>query len=190
MQDDSECSELCSCSDGGESTALSCYAICVSPAPCRTSLAYYSHASPAYQAFRGRCLCYSGKFICVRPPPGEYLLPGELWFKYRRLIAERSIKMKMGISQPGAYTDMDFVLYLLNRRSLPVGRLQLHGWVIATASHQFGRPRCRPSTAALHGAAHQQPSEYWGRPRRRRRYLQRIATVSVNKSDSRKQEEV
>lgn len=78
MQDDSECSELCSCSDGGESTALSCYAICVSPAPCRTSLAYYSHASPAYQAFRGRCLCYSGKFICVRPPPGEYILPGEL----------------------------------------------------------------------------------------------------------------
>lgn len=35
--------------------------------------------------------------------------------------------MKMGISQPGAYTDMDFVLYLFNRRSLPVGRLQLHG---------------------------------------------------------------
>lgn len=77
MQEDSECSELCSCSDGGESTALSCYAICVSPAPCRTSLAYYSHASPAYQAFRGRCLCYSGKFICVRPPPGEYTLPGK-----------------------------------------------------------------------------------------------------------------
>lgn len=25
-----------------------------------------------FKAFRGRCLCYSGRFICMRPPPGEY----------------------------------------------------------------------------------------------------------------------
>jgi hypothetical protein len=89
--DDQECSELCSCST---ELALTCHALCVplvsslSPyefsikfsqkifscikVPCRTSLAYYSHAAPAYQAFRGRCLCYSGRFICMRPPPGEY----------------------------------------------------------------------------------------------------------------------
>jgi hypothetical protein len=48
-------------------------------APCRTSLAYYSHASPAFQAFRGRCLCYSGRFICMRPPHGEYTLPGGIY---------------------------------------------------------------------------------------------------------------
>lgn len=99
IMDDQECSELCSC--GQESLALSCHALCVplvspflldeakilkieqnlmnfsihffhSKVPCRTSLAYYSHAAPAYQAFRGRCLCYSGRFICMRPPPGEY----------------------------------------------------------------------------------------------------------------------
>lgn len=72
--DDAECSELCSC--GAESLALSCHALCVPLVPCRTSLAYYSHAAPAYQAFRGRCLCYSGRFICMRPSPGDYKLPG------------------------------------------------------------------------------------------------------------------
>lgn len=71
--DDAECSELCFCTD---SLVLTCHALCVPIAPCRTALAFYSHASPAYQAFRGRCLCYSGKFICMRPPPGEYILPG------------------------------------------------------------------------------------------------------------------
>ncbi|KFB41435.1 AGAP003479-PA-like protein [Anopheles sinensis] len=76
--DDAECSELCTCG-GGDSLTLSCHALCVPLAPCRTALAYYSHAAPAYQAFRGRCLCYSGRFICMRPPPGEYLLPGGIF---------------------------------------------------------------------------------------------------------------
>ncbi|XP_058466085.1 uncharacterized protein LOC131439242 isoform X5 [Malaya genurostris] len=78
MLDDAECSELCTCG-GGDSLALTCHALCVPLAPCRTSLAYYNHAAPAYQAFRGRCLCYSGRFICMRPPPGEYLLPGGIF---------------------------------------------------------------------------------------------------------------
>lgn len=73
--DDAECSELCSC---GESLTLTCHALCVPFAPCRTALAFYSHASPAYQAFRGRCLCYSGRFICMKPPLGDYILPG--WY--------------------------------------------------------------------------------------------------------------
>uniref|UniRef100_A0A336M7Z0 CSON012400 protein n=1 Tax=Culicoides sonorensis TaxID=179676 RepID=A0A336M7Z0_CULSO len=72
LAEDPECSELCTCS---ESLTVSCHALCVPLAPCRTALAYYSHAAPAYQAYRGRCLCYSGRFICMRPPPGEYALP-------------------------------------------------------------------------------------------------------------------
>lgn len=72
--DDAECSELCTC---GESLTLTCHALCVPFAPCRTALAFYSHASPAYQAFRGRCLCYSGRFICMKPPLGDYSLPGK-----------------------------------------------------------------------------------------------------------------
>lgn len=43
--------------------------------PCKTEFADYSHAAPAYQAYRGRCLCYSGKFICMKPPMGDYSLP-------------------------------------------------------------------------------------------------------------------
>ncbi|XP_021712347.1 uncharacterized protein LOC5567775 isoform X1 [Aedes aegypti] len=78
MLDDAECSELCTCG-AGETLSLSCHALCVPLAPCRTSLAYYSHAAPAYQAYRGRCLCYSGRFICMRPPPGEYSLPGGIF---------------------------------------------------------------------------------------------------------------
>jgi hypothetical protein len=77
--DDVECSELCSC--GSDTVALSCHALCVPLAPCRTLLAYYSHAAPAYQAFRGRCLCYSGRFICMRPPPGEYKVIKNIFYK-------------------------------------------------------------------------------------------------------------
>lgn len=43
--------------------------------PCKTEFAFYNHAAPAYQAYRGRCLCYSGRFICMKPSPTEYNLP-------------------------------------------------------------------------------------------------------------------
>lgn len=43
--------------------------------PCKTEFAYYNHAAPSYQAYRGRCLCYSGRFICMKPPPSDYTLP-------------------------------------------------------------------------------------------------------------------
>lgn len=73
--DDAECSELCFC---GDTLVLTCHALCVPFTPCRTALAFYSHASPAFQAFRGRCLCYSGNFICMRPQLGEFTLPGKI----------------------------------------------------------------------------------------------------------------
>lgn len=43
--------------------------------PCKTDFAYYNHAAPSYQAYRGRCICYSGRFICMKPMPGDYRLP-------------------------------------------------------------------------------------------------------------------
>lgn len=43
--------------------------------PCKTEFAYYNHAAPAYQAYRGRCLCYSGRFICIKPAPSDIHLP-------------------------------------------------------------------------------------------------------------------
>ncbi|KAJ0171122.1 hypothetical protein K1T71_013321 [Dendrolimus kikuchii] len=67
-----ECTDLCVC----ETTLqVSCKVACVPRAPCSSRLAHYSHAAPAYQAYRGRCYCYSGSFICMRPNPGEYKLP-------------------------------------------------------------------------------------------------------------------
>lgn len=63
-----DCSELCQC---GEGEVLICNTICVKSSPCKTDFAYYNHAAPAYQAYRGRCLCYSGRFICMRPHPGK-----------------------------------------------------------------------------------------------------------------------
>ncbi|XP_050685108.1 uncharacterized protein LOC126979695 [Leptidea sinapis] len=67
-----ECTDLCFCE---VSLQVSCKVACVPRAPCSSRLAHYSHAAPAYQAYRGRCYCYSGSFICMRPNPGEYKLP-------------------------------------------------------------------------------------------------------------------
>ena len=64
-----ECSELCLCH---AEEKLACSVLeCVEARPCETEYAVYSHAAPAYQAARGECFCYSGAFICVRPPKGE-----------------------------------------------------------------------------------------------------------------------
>ncbi|GLV39406.1 Glial cell line-derived neurotrophic family receptor-like [Carabus blaptoides fortunei] len=71
-EDEVECSEICHC---GMGEALVCHTICVDRKPCKSDFAFYNHAAPAYQAFRGRCLCYSGRFICMKPAPGDYSLP-------------------------------------------------------------------------------------------------------------------
>lgn len=49
--------------------------MCVDRMPCKSEFAFYNHAAPAFQAYRGRCLCYSGRFICMKPAPGDYSLP-------------------------------------------------------------------------------------------------------------------
>lgn len=67
-EDEPDCSELCQC---GEDERLTCHTICVESSPCKTDFAFYNHEAPAYQAHRGPCLCYSGRFICMRPSPGE-----------------------------------------------------------------------------------------------------------------------
>ncbi|KAK7067896.1 hypothetical protein SK128_019585 [Halocaridina rubra] len=63
---DEECSELCLCHSEEK---LACSVLeCVEARPCETDYAVYTHYAPAYQASRGECFCYSGSFICVRPP--------------------------------------------------------------------------------------------------------------------------
>ncbi|XP_066602969.1 uncharacterized protein [Prorops nasuta] len=71
-EDEPECSELCHC---GEGEILACSTICVELSPCKTDFAFYNHEAPAYQAHRGPCLCYSGRFICMRPSPDTYSIP-------------------------------------------------------------------------------------------------------------------
>ncbi|XP_033341283.1 glial cell line-derived neurotrophic family receptor-like isoform X3 [Megalopta genalis] len=71
-EDEPECSELCQC---GEGEVLRCNTICVNSLPCKTDFAFYNHEAPAYQAHRGPCLCYSGRFICMRPSPDAYSIP-------------------------------------------------------------------------------------------------------------------
>ncbi|ERL95219.1 hypothetical protein D910_12486 [Dendroctonus ponderosae] len=71
-EDEFECSDVCECEIGEK---LSCRTICIDRMPCKTEFAFYNHAAPAYQAFRGRCLCYSGRFICMKPSPTDYSLP-------------------------------------------------------------------------------------------------------------------
>ncbi|KAG7176265.1 hypothetical protein Hamer_G009043 [Homarus americanus] len=52
---------------------------CVENKPCETNFAVYNHNAPAYQAYRGECICYSGDFICQRPKPEEFELPTGLF---------------------------------------------------------------------------------------------------------------
>ena len=67
--DDPDCSELCECNLG---EVLSCKVLeCIERDACNTGVAFYSHASPFYQAYRGQCLCYSGSFVCSKPPKGN-----------------------------------------------------------------------------------------------------------------------
>ncbi|XP_018017197.1 uncharacterized protein LOC108673827 [Hyalella azteca] len=66
---DPSCSELCLCHTGKQ---LVCNVLqCVEARPCETKVAIYIHAAPAFMAYRGECLCYSGNFICVRPEHTE-----------------------------------------------------------------------------------------------------------------------
>lgn len=67
--EDNSCSEVCHCKAG---ESLTCQTICVEIEPCETEIAYYHHESPAYIAFRGRCMCYVGRFICMRPKMGKH----------------------------------------------------------------------------------------------------------------------
>lgn len=71
-EDEFECSDVCECEIGEK---LTCKTICIDRMPCKTEFAYYNHAAPAYQAYRGRCLCYSGHFICIKPSPSDIRLP-------------------------------------------------------------------------------------------------------------------
>ena len=53
---------------------LSCKVLeCIERDACNTGVAFYSHASPFYQAYRGQCLCYSGSFVCSKPPKGTFI---------------------------------------------------------------------------------------------------------------------
>ena len=69
---DPSCSELCQCHIGEQ---LVCNVLdCITAVHCETNFAVYAHATPAFQAHRGECMCYSGFFICVRPAKGKVLI--------------------------------------------------------------------------------------------------------------------
>jgi len=72
--DDPDCSELCECHMGKK---LTCKVLkCIAKDACNTGVAFYSHASPFYRAHRGQCLCYSGAFVCSKPPKeSDLVLP-------------------------------------------------------------------------------------------------------------------
>jgi hypothetical protein len=97
--DDPECSELCECELGEK---LFCKVLeCIKRDACNTGVAFYSHASPFYQAYRGACLCYSGSFVCSKPDrdvelnlkPGVYLFLG---------YSEKDEKLLKAVTDQGA----------------------------------------------------------------------------------------
>ncbi|CAL4073066.1 unnamed protein product [Meganyctiphanes norvegica] len=67
---DSTCSELCLCHPNDQ---LVCRVLdCIEAHTCSNGVAMYTHAMPAYLHKRGKCICYSGNFVCVRPDSKEY----------------------------------------------------------------------------------------------------------------------
>ncbi|XP_065576372.1 uncharacterized protein LOC136037579 [Artemia franciscana] len=98
-EEEPECSELCICKSMDE---LSCTILsCVERKHCETNLAFYSHAGPAYQAYRGECICYSGSFICARPEPDTYnLAPGIYLFLGYSQTDENLLKPFTGLTIP------------------------------------------------------------------------------------------
>ncbi|CAH1393881.1 unnamed protein product [Nezara viridula] len=104
-----DCSEVCLCRDG----SLTCNTICVERLPCQTDFAFYNHAAPAYQAYRGRCLCYSGRFICMRPPPELYdLKQGVFLFLGYSELDERKLRAINQMEVQDAVTSLQDLLRL------------------------------------------------------------------------------
>ncbi|CAG0892266.1 unnamed protein product [Cyprideis torosa] len=71
--DSDDCLTMCDCMRG---LRLRCNTLgCVPKASCHSpSGATYGHQAPAYIAFRDECLCFSGNFICPKPPPDHFRL--------------------------------------------------------------------------------------------------------------------
>ncbi|KAK3864751.1 hypothetical protein Pcinc_029587 [Petrolisthes cinctipes] len=70
---DKDCTEMCYCERHHQAK---CQVLdCVEKMPCETDFAVYNHQAPAFQHYRGDCICYAGDFICMRPKHHEYHLP-------------------------------------------------------------------------------------------------------------------
>jgi len=122
-------SHLCNCKsnpEGPGSKHFCTYLQEIEKKPCNTGMAFYSHASPFYLAYRGQCLCYSGQFICAKPdqnkgskkdakakvpdaPPGVYLYLG-----YSRIDSEILKQGRMKLDDEVPLTDDEEELEVKN----------------------------------------------------------------------------
>ncbi|XP_065319041.1 uncharacterized protein LOC135927033 [Gordionus sp. m RMFG-2023] len=65
-----DCSKLCHCE---RENYIQCIIIpCLPATPCIRKFAIYGHGAPTYVAFRGYCLCFMGKILCVKPDPDKF----------------------------------------------------------------------------------------------------------------------
>ncbi|GAB6031689.1 hypothetical protein CHUAL_009440 [Chamberlinius hualienensis] len=96
--EDPSCSLICVCDEMGIRICKN--VPCDAKIPCKTETAVYGHSTPAYQAYRGRCICHSGQFICMRPRPqlyslrqGVYLFLGYSHFEEKNVfpITQKSV---------------------------------------------------------------------------------------------------
>jgi len=81
---DQSASDLCQCVKAGRD--LECKTIShAPPRPCKIGKTdiIYQHSAPAFKAFQGDCICYSGSFICVRPANAEEVDEEDVEAKYQ-----------------------------------------------------------------------------------------------------------
>ncbi len=77
-EDRRSCSELCICTSilsPPSCSVLTCLdstrSLSCSQKQRDNKTLMYSHEDPSYQANRGRCMCYAGSFVCVKPSQGK-----------------------------------------------------------------------------------------------------------------------
>jgi len=98
-------SDDCACGEEFHLEVSCAFLVPIEKKHCDTDLAYYRHESPFYLEHRGRCICYSGEFICEKKinAPTTALLGVHLFLGFRRrdseLLMER-LQEKIGSTSP------------------------------------------------------------------------------------------
>ncbi|XP_065216009.1 uncharacterized protein Gfrl isoform X2 [Planococcus citri] len=125
---DVECSELCYCAGGN----LHCQTACIEVKTCKSDMAPYNHMFPAFDGYKGKCVCYSETFVCARPLKGTYTLPpGVFLFLGYSGIDEQYVKRLVNFEFQECVAGLQEIL---NKKMAPELTCELELFLVAEES--------------------------------------------------------